>query len=193
MEDIPVEKLIMPKEYVDAAEGHDIALIKLCTEVEISKKRKHIKTICLPVEESQYIENLEEDDRVLTVAGWGQTEHNTDTINDVLLKTHVPFMPNAECGDKFKRVLYSNDGRTRKSVVVRDIQMCAGGIGRNDSCKGDSGSGLIGFATLNTKTRMFQHGIVSFGIDCQSKKSLPAVYTRVSKFIGWILDNISRD
>lgn len=189
IEDFSIEKLILPKDYVDAVGGNDIALIKLSRDVELSKRRKHIKTICLPVDESQQIDNLEEADKILTVAGWGHTEH-TRTISDVLLKAFVPYLPNEECGKKYKKVLYSS-GDTRKVIVVRDIHMCAGGTGRNDTCSGDSGSALMGFATLNNKPRMFQHGIVSFGIDCQLHISHPGIYTRVSKFVGWILDNIS--
>lgn len=189
VEDFSIEKLIIPEVYVDAVEGNDIALIKLCRDVELTKTRKHIRTICLPVEEDQQIDNLEDDDKMLTVAGWGHTEHSR-TFSDVLLKTFVPYLPNAKCSKKFKKVIYGS-GDKKKAIVIHDIHMCAGGSGRNDSCNGDSGASLIGFATLKNKSRMFQHGIVSFGIDCQLHISHPAVYTRVSKFMGWILDNIS--
>lgn len=189
VEDVSIEKVILPMDYIDAVEGKDIALIKLCRDVELSKQRKHIKTICLPVDESQQIDNLQDDDKILTVAGWGHTEKSR-TLSDVLLKANVPYLPNEQCSKKYKRVLYSS-GNTVKEIVVRDIHMCAGGKGGNDSCSGDSGSALMGFADLNDKPRVFQHGIVSFGIDCQLHISHPGIYTRVSKFVGWILDNIS--
>lgn len=189
-EDVSIKKVILPEKYSVAVEGNDIALIKLCRDVELTKERKHIRTICLPVDESQQIDNLEEEDQNLIVAGWGSTHLVVRAFSDVLLKVSVPYLPNESCSKKLGKLKYSSGG-IEKTVVIKDIHMCAGGKGKNDSCKGDSGSGLIGFALLNNKPRMFQHGIVSFGIECHRQKSLPAAYTRVSKFIGWILDNIS--
>lgn len=188
-EDYAIEKLILPRDYIDPSEGFDIGLIKLCQNVPLSKERTHIRTICLPVEESQQIDNLEEEDQILTVAGWGYTETSTE-LQDVLLKTSVPYLPNINCSEKLGRIRYKGEILER-IVEIGDNQMCAGGKNQSDSCKGDSGSGLIGFAELNDRPRMFQHGIVSYGTDCAKNKIYPAVYTRISKFIGWILDNIN--
>lgn len=59
------------------------------------------------------------------------------------------------------------------------------------SCKGDSGGPLQGFAHNNkNKLKFFQHGIVSYGVDCSYDISLPGRYTKVSKYMDWILDNI---
>jgi secreted trypsin-like serine protease len=60
--------------------------------------------------------------------------------------------------------------------------------------KGDSGSGLIGNVLDKTKNKdlFFQHGIVSIGVDCSRSEPFPGIYTRVSKYIKWILDNMSQ-
>ena len=52
---------------------------------------------------------------------------------------------------------------------------------------------IIGFAkNYRGVHRMFQQGVVSFGIDCGKSGAAPGVYTRVSKFMCWILDNMEQ-
>jgi secreted trypsin-like serine protease len=59
------------------------------------------------------------------------------------------------------------------------------------SCRGDSGGPLQGFAkNARDRDRFFQHGIVSYGVDCSYNIALPGRYTKVSKFLDWILDKI---
>lgn len=152
-------------------------------------KQPHIKTICLPVEDSQQIDNLDADSRVLTIAGWGFTEYKKN-MSDVLMKATVPYLPQPAC-----IAAYTNKMKIYSSIRVRirDTHMCAGGVGRVDTCRGDSGSALTGFADLGDKPRIFLHGVVSMGVDCSIGEAFPGVYTRVSKFIGWILDNMKDD
>lgn len=69
-------------------------------------------------------------------------------------------------------------------------QLCAGGETGVDSCKGDSGGPLIYPATIHG-TKMVQFGIVSLGIDsCLSTTNYPGIYTRVTYFVPWILDQL---
>lgn len=74
---------------------------------------------------------------------------------------------------------------------LRNDQFCANGKNR-DACKGDSGGPLIN-STLDEsgRSRFYQLGIVSFSpsVICGVQEQ-PAVYTRVDKFIDWIVERI---
>ena len=55
-----------------------------------------------------------------------------------------------------------------------------------DTCKGDSGGPLV---TRTISGTYYQAGIVSYGSkNCAS--GVPAIYTRVSGFVDWIIDNL---
>ena len=80
--------------------------------------------------------------------------------------------------------------------TLDDTHLCAGGELWKDSCAGDSGGGL--FSDLiegQDKTGLDRKwevvGIVSFGSRrCGNGK--PGVYTRVSKYLQWIEETMSR-
>jgi secreted trypsin-like serine protease len=95
----------------------------------------------------------------------------------VLLKTRVPGKELQACADKY---------RPHNVILVRS-QLCAGGSAlRQDSCKGDSGGPLKMFVGA----RMFQVGVVSFGTSKCATEGYPGVYTRVGRYMKWILDTI---
>ena len=57
------------------------------------------------------------------------------------------------------------------------------------SCTGDSGGPLIAQTEGGRDGAMYLAGVVSFGSNaCQG--SIPGVYTRVSKFMDWIIVNL---
>ena len=58
-----------------------------------------------------------------------------------------------------------------------------------DSCSGDSGGPLIARTKDGAEGVMYLEGIVSFGSSSCSG-SVPGIYTRVSKYIDWIRENI---
>lgn len=60
---------------------------------------------------------------------------------------------------------------------------------KKDSCSGDSGGPLMVEDEINDVYRIVQYGIVSYGpLQCGSL--FPGVYTNVSSYVKWILDNI---
>lgn len=59
------------------------------------------------------------------------------------------------------------------------------------SCLGDRGTPLMGIAEINGKPRIFQHGIVSGGQQCNEGQSIPELHTSVNKYMLWILDNMT--
>ena len=59
-----------------------------------------------------------------------------------------------------------------------------------DSCTGDSGGPLI--SRQGEEEPMYLKGIVSFGARRCGEKGIPGVYTKVSEYIRWISNHISR-
>lgn len=91
----------------------------------------------------------------------------------------VPRVENSECAPYY-------NATTKLSVN----QLCAGGKKEQDSCTGDSGGPLTVEYTADGGFRTLQYGIVSLGPRICGTEGFPAVYTRVDKYIGWILDNM---
>lgn len=56
---------------------------------------------------------------------------------------------------------------------------------RRDTCGGDSGGPL----QIQLNGNYYLIGVVSFGPPCGTT-SLPAVYTRITSYMDWILENI---
>lgn len=75
-------------------------------------------------------------------------------------------------------------------LKLTDNQMCAGGKNEQDSCAGDSGGPLTNDYVLNGSFKTIQYGIVSLGPVICGREEFPAIYTRVDKYVGWILDNM---
>ena len=69
--------------------------------------------------------------------------------------------------------------------------MCAGGHNQIDSCQGDSGGPLQAPALYNNTPRYVQYGIVSFGTLHCGNEGYPGVYTRLSYYLDWVLDNMT--
>ena len=79
--------------------------------------------------------------------------------------------------------------------------MCAGGNSGEDSCSGDSGGGLFsnileGKAGVENDGRVKNDrwevvGIVSYG-SSRCGDGNPGIYTRVSQYIQWIKQTMSR-
>ena len=94
-----------------------------------------------------------------------------------MLKVSVPHFDMGEC-ERFYR---------RYNIKINSTQLCAGGARGKDSCSGDSGGPLM--ATTRLGPPYHVAGVVSFGLDC-GIKGFPGVYTRVSEYLNWIMDNM---
>lgn len=102
-----------------------------------------------------------------------------DTQSEVKLKLSIPIISNQDCTQKIRR------SQTR----ISDNQLCAGGEIKKDACKGDSGGPLMTvFHDGPLKSQWYQEGIVSKGRGCGA--GYPGIYTRVSRFSDWILNNL---
>lgn len=91
----------------------------------------------------------------------------------------VPSYSDQQCANIYKQ---------RYSVQIAKGQLCAGGVKGQDSCNGDSGGPLM--ALKPQSTSVYVEGVVSFGSRYCGSEGLPGVYTKVSEYLDWILDNM---
>lgn len=111
------------------------------------------------------------------ISGWGVTREGSSQASDVLriAEVEVRAGPGDPCPD------YGSAFRTA-------IMLCAGapgGGGGIDACQGDSGGPLV----VEEGGRLVLAGITSWGNRCALAR-FPGVYTRVSAFADWILEQI---
>ncbi|CAH2242386.1 melanization protease 1-like [Pararge aegeria] len=150
----------------------DIALIRLKETIIMYN---NAAPICLPRYSNLRNANLA--GKEATVAGWGITENNT--ASSVLMKVKIPIKSSDTCNSYYNR--YENQ-------KPMDKAFCAGSI-MKDSCEGDSGAPVMIESDYNHTRRIVQFGIVSYGPKkCGSE--FPGVYTDVTKYMDWILDNM---
>ncbi|KXN67074.1 trypsin-like serine protease [Conidiobolus coronatus NRRL 28638] len=118
-------------------------------------------------------------DTLLTASGWGRTGYNSPSSKNKLLEVKLPLFDINTCIKN-----YDDDGNYK---VFANEMLCAGyPEGKKDTCSGDSGGPLF----IIKDGKQILTGIVSWGKQCALPK-LPGVYTRVSTYRKWILDNIN--
>ena len=166
---ISADRIIPHEAYNPDTMANDIALIRLTANIP----------------DPQRIQlSSEKLDRVFarpglcaTVTGWGHTMEGGEKASDTLQRADVPILTTAACAEA-----YSSES-THNTICAGYEQ---GGV---DSCQGDSGGPLV--VRHGTSSRHVQVGVVSWGKGC-ARPGLPGVYTRVSKYIGWIQSHTGR-
>ncbi|XP_064479917.1 proclotting enzyme-like isoform X2 [Ornithodoros turicata] len=148
---------------------NDIAILTLEKPVTFNE---FIRPICLPFGDDLGSRDFSGYHGFVT--GWGTTSFNGKS-SDVLKEAQVPIWEEPKCKEAF-----------RNDVPISDVYLCAGdGKGLKDSCSGDSGGPYV----LPLKGRFYLMGVVSFGKRCATV-GYPGVYTRVTKFMPWIIERI---
>ena len=104
----------------------------------------------------------------------------TGTSSNVLLKVAIPVVPLEQCAPVYNQT----------AVQVTSRQICAGGEAGRDSCSGDAGGPLMSEGEINNGHRFVQYGIISFGPSNCGTRGYPSIYTRVSHYMDWILNNM---
>lgn len=98
------------------------------------------------------------------------------------LKLKIPIVSPKTCGDVY----------TRFNVKLGKGQLCAGGEGKKDSCIGDSGGPLmIPLIIPKIGPVWFCTGIVSIGPQPCAQANIPGIYTKVTDYYDWIVENIT--
>lgn len=168
--DLKIEKKIPHPMYSMRTGENDIGLLRLERNFEFSA---YIMPICLPFNGGYTrISN-----KPLVVSGWGATEYGPNS--EVKLKLKVSIVSNEQC-----QKALGHRG------TISPNQICAGGEKGKDACQGDSGGPLMSSWELqDMKTQWYLDGIVSWGSKC-GVLGFPGIYTRVSKYLIWIIDNV---
>ncbi|XP_047512070.1 serine protease easter-like isoform X4 [Pieris napi] len=172
IQDMRVELAIPHSEFRRRPPTNDIALLRI--EGEIDFNHPNVKPICLPI--TPELQNKVLDFKTGTVAGWGLTDLGK------LMKVDLPVKSHADC-----EMYMQNISKIRRNETLKN-QFCGEELGK-DSCFGDAGCPFMIKDIYKDVNRYVQYGVVSYGpYSCGSG---PEIYTDVSKYIKWILDNIS--
>ncbi|XP_047111190.1 venom protease-like [Schistocerca piceifrons] len=171
----PIESDILEKKmhegYRKGRFENDIAILKLKDKIPFSF---YLHPICLPL-----ADDLRSNAFVRYnpfIAGWGAIEFRGPSSAD-LLETQLPVVEPETCEKAYERF---------NAAVIDDRVLCAGfAKGGKDACQGDSGGPLM----LPQGRIFYTIGVVSYGHNC-AEPGVPGVYTRVTKFLDWIKNNI---
>ncbi|XP_055588878.1 venom protease-like [Uranotaenia lowii] len=142
---------------------NDIALLKLFRP---SFFNSYIWPICMPPLDDSWAGYR------AVVVGWG-TQFFGGPHAKVLMEVTLPIWSNRECQQVYINRIY-------------ETSVCAGDYeGGKDSCQGDSGGPLM---IQLPNRRWVVVGVVSWGIRC-GEANHPGIYTRVSSYVRWIIEN----
>ncbi|XP_047483280.1 trypsin-1-like [Penaeus chinensis] len=160
---VAIASTIQHEAYDENTVDNDIGLVQLATAVTFNQG---IRPICLPF--SFVNEDFQNEAGVVT--GWGTTSF-LGQVSNLLLDVELPVLTTAECtgfyGDR-----------------ITDNMICTYKPGF-DACQGDSGGPLSWLSGEN----YYLIGIVSWGENC-SAVNYPGVYAKVTKYTGWIQNNV---
>ncbi|XP_045512977.1 chymotrypsin-1-like [Pieris brassicae] len=141
----------------------DIALIFVTSPISFGKRSEK----GLLVNTSKWM-NANETHLIAT--GWGTTKYGGPISELGLMQTELRYVPKKDCE------------RMHKMKFTADM-FCLYGEGNRDTCKGDSGGGVL--------WRRMVIGIVSHGDGC-AKKDKPSLYSNVWYFRKWIQKNVEQ-
>lgn len=113
--------------------------------------------------------------------GFGIVNTTTGATATKMQVLEIPIQPLWECTDVYM-----------DNPINDKYQICAGREAGHDSCGGDSGGPMVKALDSEIGIRYFLIGIVSYG-DSPCNRGYPAVYTRVTAYMRWILDTIERN
>ena len=120
------------------------------------------------------------------MAGWGRTYRNdfdTEGVPSAIQqKLEMPVVTIAECKQAYNQFTGQNLG---EDIKIGD-HICAGGEDKKDACKGDSGGPLMGRDGSGPYVLV---GVVSGGTT-YCGIGIPALFTRVSSYMNWIIQNM---
>lgn len=68
--------------------------------------------------------------------------------------------------------------------------LCVGGRTGHDTCSGDSGGPLMQAVHENKKSNWILYGVISYGSAQCGREGQPAVYTRITHYLDWVIQNL---
>lgn len=155
-----------------------------CNHLNLFVCSDRIRPICLPLSADLQSQSFIGSNPF--VAGWGFQDEFGDSAT-VLQQLQMPVLDNTIC-----RNASVKSGTFITNRQFGDSIVCAGILaGGKDSCKGDSGGPLMMPIHESDHFPFYQIGIVAWGNGCAQPDS-PGIYTRVSFFVDWIIDQINQ-
>ncbi|CAK9800280.1 Serine protease snake [Anthophora plagiata] len=174
---IPISDIISHPRYKRSTNYNDVAILKLKTQVQLSKT---VKPICL---QTKSLHTIRITPRTpLVVIGWGATSYDVDDFkSDKLMRTSsLSLVDKEECAKHYVQQRKLPRGIDDSMICVIDTNTTR----RSDACQGDSGGPLL----MLTETGDSVIGITAFGQACGS--SIPGVYTSVYPYLDWIEEHV---
>ena len=111
-------------------------------------------------------------DEALQIMGWGSTSPSGNGLSDSLREARVDYVSSGYCASQ-----WSN---------LSGNQICAGEMNprgvAQDSCRGDSGGPLV----YGEPGQQWLVGVTSYGHEQCATAGVPAVYTRVDRYLTWL-------
>ncbi|OJH07403.1 MAG: peptidase [Alcanivorax borkumensis] len=111
-------------------------------------------------------------DEALQITGWGSTSPSGNGLSNSLREASVDYVPNSTCANQWGNLTGN--------------QICAGEMNplnvAQDTCRGDSGGPLV-YGELGQQWLV---GITSYGHERCATAGIPAVYTRVDRYLDWL-------
>ncbi|GJQ80558.1 hypothetical protein Trydic_g19962 [Trypoxylus dichotomus] len=171
--DVDATDSVIHLEYNPRTLENNIALIRLRRRADIHNVDS-ISVVCLPISPMEKSNKIDK----YTSIGWGITERGLD--NHVLQKILSERIDNSACSETYGRI-----GRSpEKEFCLRHIEDA-------DACIEDPGGPVMGYITTNGILRTIQYGIVSVRPStCRNTAAYPTMYTDVTQYVGWVLDNL---
>ncbi|KAG6463104.1 hypothetical protein O3G_MSEX013671 [Manduca sexta] len=159
-----VKTFVVHRKYNNTAQfANDIALLFVDGPIQLGNVAKK----AILVNNDAWMSPKEKN---FKVTGWGWTQYGGPISDLGLMMTHLKFVPSKECS------------RLHNLKIGKDM-FCLYGDGKRDTCKGDSGGGVLWKGLIV--------GITSHGDGC-AKKHKPSVYANVWYFRKWIEHNLYR-
>lgn len=164
-ERLPVSSVRVHPDYRAATFHNDLALLRLAsdsTATPLDLAKPHIVSAL----------TRGSSDEALQIMGWGSTSPSGNGLSDSLREARVDYVSSGYCASQ-----WSN---------LSGNQICAGEMNpqavAQDSCRGDSGGPLV----YGEPGSQWLVGITSYGHERCATAGVPAVYTRVDSYLGWL-------
>jgi len=174
-ERLSVDDILIHPQYNPINFENDLALIKLATP-----SHNPPINVLAPFSTQDYA------GKVAIALGWGTTSDTPLIYPQELQQVDLPIIDNSRCAVTMGGNIDTDDPEDTGDITTD--MLCAGdGLGRKDTCFGDSGGPLIVFDTESRSWR--QAGITSWGYECASPGFF-GVYTRLKNYAAFISEHI---
>ncbi|XP_031631821.1 serine protease easter-like isoform X2 [Contarinia nasturtii] len=174
VQNIRVVEHIIHEDYNLYTLQNDIALLRL---EHPARTTDFIRPVCLPSNANNHSFH---DGEIMEICGWGRTEDRA--YSPIKMRAEVDAVSLDTCSKKYQE--------SSQISPLTNKQICAGGHGGVDTCKGDSGGPLLIKRRNGNGVYYYLVGIVSLGPAECGQDGWPGVYTRVDEYMPWIRSKI---